>query len=294
MPITTQSVTTKPFVAQQLTIKPSYLRLMTMLGGLGKLSVLGSGVLLGATSLSVSASTLISSSDYLDYELPKTVQDSCSERQNCPEIEVKYLKTNHRWINDITNTRIDNLVVNSQPSESAVSKKSSSAKDVKTAIDTFTKSQFADDMPTSSSWSYTLTVTPDYLGHIDNFELFEINSYVFTGGAHGMPYSEYLIFDPSTKKQVQLVDMLQKGQKSRFEAQAYAAYKTWVKTVDQDVSSYEKNWPFTPSDNVTLTDKGIDIRYQHYSIGPYAYGMPILSIPYDKLRGIIKPHFFSK
>ena len=89
MPITTQSVTTKPSVAQQLTIKPSYLRLMTMLGGLGKLSVLGSGVLLGATSLSVSASTLISSSDYLDYELPKTVQDSCSERQNCPEIEVK-------------------------------------------------------------------------------------------------------------------------------------------------------------------------------------------------------------
>ena len=34
-------------------------------------------------------------------------------------------------------------------------------------------------------------VTPEYLGHVSDFELFEINTYVFTGGAHGMTYSEY-------------------------------------------------------------------------------------------------------
>ncbi|WP_321155522.1 RsiV family protein [Psychrobacter sp. LV10R520-6] len=282
-------------MAQQLTIKPSLLRLMTMWGGLGRLSKLGNGVLLGAISLSASASTLISSSDYLDYELPKTVQDNCSEHQNCPEIEVKYLKTNHHWINDITNKRINNLVVNSKPSESSpiTVKNSGNSKVIKAAIDEFVASQFS-DLPDDSVFVYSLMVTPDYLGHVDSFELFEVNSYVFTGGAHGMPYSEYLIFDPSTKKQVRLEDMLQKGKKSDFEALAYDAYKTWVKTVDQDVSSYEKNWPFISNDNVTLTDKGIDIRYQHYSIGPYAYGMPILSIPYDKLRRIIKPHFSPK
>ncbi|WP_227671614.1 RsiV family protein [Psychrobacter sp. 72-O-c] len=301
MLITTQSATTKPSSAQQLTIKPSRLRLMTMLGGLrlgglGKLGMLGSGVLLGAISLSASASTLISSSDYLDYELPQNIQEQCIERDNCPKIEVKYLKSNHDWINKITNARIDNLVVNSKPSESSpiTVKNSGNSKVIKAAIDDFVASQFSDDMPTSSSWSYTLTVKPDYLGHVDNFELFEVNSYVFTGGAHGMPYSEYLIFDPSTKKQVRLEDMLQKGKKSDFESLAYDAYKTWVKTVDQDIIGYEKNWPFTPNDNVTLTDKSINIRYQHYSIGPYAYGMPIISIPYDKLRGIIKPHFSPK
>ena len=134
-------------------------------------------------------------------------------------------------------------------------------------------------------------VTPDYLGHVNDFELFEIHSYVFTGGAHGMPYSEYLTFDLNTKKQVTLDDMLIKGKKPRFEALAHDAYKAWVKTVADDVSSYEKSWPFTLSDNVTLTDQGIDIRYQHYSIGPYAYGMPVLSIPYSQLQGVIKPQF---
>ncbi|WP_440454524.1 RsiV family protein [Psychrobacter sp. ASPA161_9] len=262
-------------------------------GGLQSLTVFGSAILLSAIILPANASTLISTTDYLDYNLPKSLQERCIERENCPKIEVKYLKTNHAWINDITNARINNLVVNSKPSESAPIKYKSTQADVKAAIDDFTASQFA-DLPEDSAFVYNLMITPEYLGHVNNFELFEISSYVFTGGAHGMPFSEYLIFDQSSKKQIQLADMLQKGKESRFEALAYDAYKKWISTVADDVGSYEKSWPFTLSDNVSLTDKGIDIRYQHYSIGPYAYGMPVLSIPYSKLDNIIKPHFIPK
>ena len=270
--------------AKQLALKTGWLRLIPLLG---------SGALFSVLSLSAHAGSLISSTDYLDYELPKKIQETCLKRDNCPEIEIKYLKTNHNWINDIANERINNLVVNSKPTESAPITTKSNQADVKSAIDSFAMSQFA-DLPKDSVFVYNLMVTTEYLGHVNDFEMFEIDSYVFTGGAHGMPYSEYLVFDQKTKKQIQLVDMLQSGKKSRFKALAYNAYKDWVKTVDKDVASYEKNWPFTLSDNVTLTDKGIDIRYQHYSIGPYAYGMPVLSIPYSKLGGIIKPQFIPK
>lgn len=280
----TQLHTNKLAAAQPLALKTGWLRLI---------GVLGSGVLFSALSLSAHAGSLMSSTDYLDYELPKKIQETCLQRDKCPEIEVKYLKTNHNWINDITNERINNLVVNSKPTESAPITTKSNQADVKSAIDSFVASQFA-DLPEDSVFVYNLMVTPKYLGHVNDFEMFEISSYVFTGGAHGMPYSEYLVFDQKTEKQIQLADMLQTGKKSRFKALAYNAYKDWVKTVDEDVSSYEKNWPFTLSDNVTLTDKGIDIRYQHYSIGPYAYGMPVLSIPYSKLGGIIKPNFIPK
>ena len=267
--------------------------LMLSLEKFRRVGLFATGMLFGTIAMSANAGSLISSSDYLDYELPKSVQEKCAERQNCPEIEVKYLKTNHDWINDITNARINHFVVNSKPTESAPINTKATPATIKAAIDDFASSQFI-DIPDSSSWSYNLMVTPDYLGHVNNFELFEINSYVFTGGAHGMPYSEYLIFDESSKKQIQLADMLQPNNKSRFKALAYNAYKEWVKTIDKDVASYEKNWPFTLSDNVTLTDKGVDIRYQHYSIGPYAYGMPVLSIPYSELSGVIKPHFLPK
>ncbi len=260
-------------------------------GRIRRIGLLASGLLMGAASLSANAGSLISSTEYLNYQLPEKIQKICTERDNCPEIEIKYLKTNHGWIDKTVNARIDNLVVNSKPTaESAPIKTKSSQEDVTAAIDDFATSQFQ-DMPEDVSWDYSLMVTPDYLGHVNNFELFKINSYVFTGGAHGMPYSEYLTFDLNTKKQVTLDDMLIKGQKPRFEALAHEAYKTWVKTVADDVSSYEKSWPFTLSDNVTLTDTGMNIRYQHYSIGPYAYGMPVLSIPYSQLQGVIKPQF---
>ena len=261
---------------------------------LGRLiTVLSSGLLLGALSLSAHAGSLISHTEYLEYELPKKIEEKCAARDNCPEIEVKYLNTNHAWINTLTNERINHLVVNSKPTESVSITKKSSPAEVKAAIDGFVNSQFS-DLPQDSVFVYNLMVTPEYLGHVNDFEMFEINSYVFTGGAHGMPYSEYLIFDQQSKKQIQLADMLQPNKKPRFKALAYDAYKKWVKTVDNDVKNYEKNWPFTLSDNVTLTDKGVDIRYQHYSISPYAYGMPVLSIPYEKLGGIIKPRFIPK
>lgn len=262
--------------------------------GWGRLiTVLSSGLLLSALSLSAHSGSLISHTEYLEYELPKKIEEKCAARDNCPEIQVKYLNTNHAWINTITNARVNYLVVNSKPTESAPITKKSSTKDVKAAIDGFVNSQFS-DLPQDSFFVYNLMVTPEYLGHVNDFEMFEINTYVFTGGAHGMPYSEYLIFDQQSKKQIQLADMLQPNKKPRFKALAYDAYKKWVKTVDNDVKNYEKNWPFTLSDNVTLTDKGVDIRYQHYSISPYAYGMPVLSIPYEKLGGIIKPRFIPK
>ena len=254
---------------------------------------LAASLIVGAMSVSANATNIISSTTYLEYQLPEKIQEMCTERENCPKIEVKYLKTNHPWINDITNARINNLVVNSKPTESAPIKTKSSSAQVQAAINDFANSQFL-DMPEDRQWAYELLVTPNYLGHVGDAELFEIESYSYTGGAHGMSYSEYLIFDPSTKKQIKLDDMLVTGKKSRFKTLAYNAYKTWVKTFDNDVSSYEKNWPFTLSDNVTLTDKGIDILYQPYAIGPYASGMPTLSIPYSQLNGVIKPRFIPK
>lgn len=234
---------------------------------------------------------LVSTTEYLDYELPKSIQEHCLERGKCPEIEIKKLNTNHDWINQMVNKRAGELAINITASD--VASKSTNAKvNLKEALDNFAAESL--ELPKDVPWAYQLMITPEYLGHVSSFELFEIDSYVFTGGAHGMPYSEYLIFDHTTKAQIGLDGMLQPGQASSFETLAYKAYKEWVKTVDNDVESYEKQWPFVMSKNITLTDKGVDIRYQHYEIGPYAYGMPVLSIPYDKLKSIIKPHFIPK
>ena len=260
----------------------------------------------GMLMSSATASTLVSSTAPLDYKLPKSVQKQCVARDICPEIEVKYLSSNQAWINKIVNARVNDAVVNLTGDSDAPIDEITVNTDIKAVLDDFTLSQFI-DMPEESDWGYSLGVEPKDLGSIalgqnESFLLNEVNSYHFTCGGHGMGFSEDLIFDPSTKQQVTLTDMLLADKESQFKAQAYtdfqeqayAAYKSWVATLDEDVSSYEEDWPFTLSDNVTLTEQGIDILYQQYEIAPYAYGMPVLSIPYSKLRGIIKPRFMPK
>lgn len=257
------------------------------------LAGLMAGFLLAMVSQSATAGSLISATDYLEYELPDTVQNMCNTRDNCPEIDIKYINTNHSWINNLVNARINHIAANIAQTDSMLIAPPISNAQVKKSLDKFAHASFI-DAPEGSTWGYNLSIAPEYIGHVQDFELFRIDSYVFTGGAHGMPYSEYLILDPSTKKQIKLQDMLQTGKKPRFSALAYDAYKTWVKSIDQDVKTYEQSWPFMLDDNITLTDKGIDIQYQHYAIGAYVYGMPVLSIPYNKLRGVIKPRFIPK
>ena len=260
---------------------------------ISRLGVLASGLLISLTSVSVNASSLITQTEPLDYQLPTDIQALCAESVNCPEIEVSYVSTNHPWLNERMNARINESMVNSKLTEATFNKKTVHKKDVTAAIDDFVRPQFQ-DITREASWAYNLMVTPTYLGHIEQFELFEINTYVFTGGAHGMPSQEYLMFDLNDHSQVTLEDMLQTGKKAQFETLAYQAYKSWASTVTDDITSYEKSWPFMLNDNITLTATGIDIRYQPYAIGPYAYGMPVLSIPYEALEGIIKPYFLPK
>ena len=256
--------------------------------------------LVNTMMLTAQASTFIQHTDYLDYELPQSVIKACQDKSNCPEIKIEYLQSNQDWINKIVNGRINALIMTETDTGEAAQYpvKSSKAKDItakaiKSKLDGFTQAQLT-ELPPDSSLNYSLAIQPNYMGHVGDIEQVEITSYVYLGGAHGMPYTEYVILDGQGKRQLTLDDLLVAHQKPKFKAQAYEAYKKWVKEMDSDLKDYEKNWPFSLTDNVMLTDKGLVLKYQAYDIGPYAFGQPELLVPYSKLSGIIKPQFVSK
>lgn len=252
---------------------------------------------LGVGSLPTQAAqtpVLIYDTDYLEYSLPASVTEVCLDKGNCPEIDIQYLKTNHDWMNQIVNALINQIAMDSldisAPRPVELKDKVLPSNELSTALDKFAQAQLI-ELPADSSLNYSLSVGPKYLGHIGDIELFEVSSYVYWGGAHGMPYSEYLVLDSQSKRRLDLDDLLIAKEKPKFEALAYDAYKQWVMQSDNDIKTYEKSWPFTLSSNATLTDKGVVLRYQAYDIGPYAYGLPELVIPYDKLSGIIRPQY---
>lgn len=267
-------------------LKSPFSRLIAIMG-------LGASIILPAH-----AADLIFGETYLDYSLPESVTEVCYSRNaySCPDISVKYVDTSQDWINNSINARIDQLLPGSQPgyeSGKASQSKPLSEADKKKKLDDFASSQI-EDIPEGSSLNYQFEVGPSYLGHIGNVELFEINTYIYLGGAHGVGGSEYKMFDVALKKELGLKDILLPRQRTKFKALAYTEYKDWVKKSDNEIESYEEYWPFVLTENATLTLEGVALTYQPYEIAPYAYGMPTLTIPYSKLRGVIKPEYLPK
>ena len=227
----------------------------------------------------------------LDYELPKQITATCYEKENCPSIEVVYVDTNQVWLNVQMNRRIEEIAIGSTSMVEDVPKPAG----IIEALNRFSLRQL-DDLPKDSGLYYALSVMPRYQGHIDDFELFAIDGYTYMGGAHGLPFTENMVFDLNTRQQITLDDMLLPKQKPKFEALAHQAYRQWIRHAmpDANAEDYERGWTFSLSDNVTFGADGIEILYQPYEISPYAMGMPTLVVDYDQLDGIIKPEILAK
>ena len=227
----------------------------------------------------------------LDYELPKQITATCYEKENCPSIEVVYVDTNQVWLNVQMNRRIEEIAIGSTSMVEDVPKPAG----IIEALNRFSLSQL-DDLPKDSGLYYALSVMPRYQGHIDDFELFAIDGYTYMGGAHGLPFTENMVFDLNTRQQITLDDMLLPKQKPKFDALAHQAYRQWIRQAmpDANAEDYERGWTFSLSDNVTFGADGIEILYQPYEISPYAMGMPTLVVGYNHLDGIIKPEILAK
>lgn len=127
----------------------------------------------------------------------------------------------------------------------------------------------------------------------DNLVLIELSSYLYTGGAHGMPGRGFINYDRKLAKPLNLKDMLLPGQEAAFWKLAEQAHKRWLAAnkLDQD-PDYAKTWPFERTANIGLGYGAMLLKYDVYSIAPYSSGHPELHIPYPQLNGILKPQYF--
>ncbi|MET1077515.1 MAG: RsiV family protein [Pseudomonas sp.] len=127
----------------------------------------------------------------------------------------------------------------------------------------------------------------------DDLVIIELSSYLATGGAHGMPGRGFLNYQRSRQQVLSLQQMLLPGQEEAFWSAVQLAHQAWLKAekLDQD-SAFTGNWPFQRSPNIALTRGALSLKYDVYSIAPYAMGHPELKVPYARLKGILKPEFF--
>lgn len=130
---------------------------------------------------------------------------------------------------------------------------------------------------------------------VDGRILIELLSYLYTGGAHGMPGRGFIDFDRRQHKALTLSDLLQPGREEAFWDKAKEAHQRWLASQDFVVDEQFRHiWPFAKTSHIALTRRGVVLKYDVYRIAPYSSGHPELLIPYPQLNGILRAKYFPQ
>lgn len=119
----------------------------------------------------------------------------------------------------------------------------------------------------------------------------QLDTSVYTGGAHGQPATRFLNYDRRENRVLVLDDVVQDGARPALVAAARKAHAAWKQEKGFRDADFEKTWPFVETDNFTLGEKGLVLKYQAYAIAPYSEGQPELLLPYAELHDILRPEW---
>lgn len=128
-----------------------------------------------------------------------------------------------------------------------------------------------------------------------NLTVIELGSWqYYTGAAHGISATQFLNWDNASAKVLGLDNILLPGKRDAYVAALKQAHTQWLASnpdAKHDPATYNRLWPFKPSDNFGFTDHGLIVKYNSYEIAPYSSGQPELLIPFGALHGILKPEY---
>lgn len=114
--------------------------------------------------------------------------------------------------------------------------------------------------------------------------------YEYTGGAHGMYGVTYKVYDLLSKKHITLKHLFKPGTEVALKALLIDyAKQNYSLTAAQKLTEagfFENTLPLTS--NFYLTHKTVTFTYMPYEVAPYAMGMVSVTIPYEKLKPLLK------
>lgn len=118
-----------------------------------------------------------------------------------------------------------------------------------------------------------------------------IDSYAFTGGAHGLGAQDYTIYNTKTGKQVSPPDIFIKDFESALTGILTQKLKQVEKLKPTDKLTEKADYfvdEIIPNSNFYITGNGIGFFYNHYEIAPYSHGFTDIFLTFDELQPVLK------
>lgn len=266
---------------------------------------------LAILALLTSISGWASAQDFIvmdSYPETKDYYQACQDK--CPDIEYRFIDSNVDWLDSIVNKAVvSNLKFNGNDDKAseqrwktfdAIAKpnKAQLVNQLNFAISEFVKANQAWLQQSESDLKYSISSTPHYFGHKtlkngNQLELLSVSGDQYLGGAHGVSWSNYYVFDRTNQRQIKLDDILMPNQKVILEKMVKAEYIKYLKENQLDHAEMAQTWEFFLTNNFSFSNKGLVLQYQHYDITPYVMGMPEFTIPYSQLKGVVKADYLN-
>lgn len=123
----------------------------------------------------------------------------------------------------------------------------------------------------------------------------KVNHYSYTGGAHGEPSITYANFKRENGKRLTLTDIIEPN---KFNALKELNVETLreIRKVEkgktlEDAGLFISGNDLSLPSSFAITSQGLLLSYNYYEITAYAEGVVSYTIPFDKLKGILKEEY---
>ena len=129
--------------------------------------------------------------------------------------------------------------------------------------------------------------------------VYGIERYVYMGGAHGLETRNYYNFDLKTGKTITESDLF----KPNYKAELSELIKKRIVEESKEVKEAKDTEPILsledtdfwadsikPNGNFYITDESINYVFNPYEIAPYYIGQTEVTIPFNRLKNILKPN----
>lgn len=169
--------------------------------------------------------------------------------------------------------------------------KPTNAKSYQELMDSFIKSyddlkkEFPDD---AMAWEAKIKGSVDYQN--DNIINVKVNSYMFTGGAHGYEGNRSLLFDAKTGKSLSRSDIFkdEKGFTALTEKKFREKYNIPAGKNINATGLFFPNDKFMLPESIFFLESGIQLFYNPVEVGSFADGAKEIKITYDEADPFLK------
>lgn len=123
----------------------------------------------------------------------------------------------------------------------------------------------------------------------------KLDTYTFTGGAHGLSFSHYLNFDKAAGEEHNVlvffsnVDGLEKMAESEFRKRQQIPLNLGI----NDTGFMFEGDQFYLPENMGFTFQGLELIYNTYEVASYADGEIRFTLPWDQIKGLLQPDFLK-